>query len=198
MKISIAQRLRSALTLRRSTALMIGAGLCTGIAALALMFIPEQGHTPIAVATSLSPIAAALVNAESGVSWTSLSDFQRTTLRPLRDSWPRLDSREKQRWLNTATHLHGLSAEAKARVDARMVAWAKLTPRNRAQVRLQYIYAKRIPAAERKTRWRTYRSIPKGPLPIRLADATLVLVAPAMVQVGPGATTVLITELPGT
>jgi hypothetical protein len=99
------------------------------------------------------------VFAQGGPSWDDLSASQRATLLPLKVLWIQLNSGDKQRWLAVAKQLDGLSTKEQARAEARMTAWAKLTPRERTRVRLGFVYARQMPANERQRRWSEYQSV---------------------------------------
>lgn len=197
MDIPVSQKRRSAMTSKPVVVLILGLALCVGLA-IGVFSVRPQPTTVQAAMRAPMPFVAAAIRAENGPTWASLSDSQRATLRPLMAFWPSLVSSDKQRWLNVAARLRGLSGQAKARADAHMAAWAKLTPQKRTQARLRYVYARRVPAAERQLRWRTYQAMTKGSPVTESDNANLALVAPAMAQVRPGATTVLLTELPDT
>ena len=197
MELPDSQRRQSAMTSKPVVVLILGLALSVGLAIGAFSVRPQLTKVEPAIRAP-TPFVAAKTGAKSDPRWASLSDSQRATLRPLMAFWPSLVASDRQSWLSVAARLRGLSGQAKARVDARMVAWAKLTPEKRTQARLRYVYARQVPAAERQLRWRTYQAMTKGSLLTESDNGRLALVAPAMVQVRPGATTVFLTELPGT
>jgi hypothetical protein len=179
---------RSALMLLAFATVMVLAGLFVLLSALP----PEA---TIARATPTRP-AAALGTAEDGTSWAGLTDAHRATLRPLRQLWPELDPPARQRWLRMVAHVHGLEADATVRVHARMAAWATLSPEQRGAARLRYVQAGYLPAAKRVQLWNLYRRMPKRVVPSDPVESRLTVVAPAVVRIGPGATTMLMTEWP--
>lgn len=145
-----------------------------------------------AVASAPAPKAVSFVDA---LDWTKLGEPQRALLHPLQAAWPGLDSVNRQRWLEVAKRVRRLSPKALERVQARMADWAKMPPKKRAQARLQYVYAKRIPAAKRNELWGKYQVSPAASAAHGEHDAGLTMVSPALAQVRPGATTVPVTQL---
>lgn len=195
MEITLTQEGQSARSVDRVGALLLAFASVTVFAVPFFVLDPQQPNAPPAPHAP-TPIAATHGNAEDGVPWVRLDDTQQAMLRPLRQAWPELDSLAKQRWLHVASRVKGLNAEAIARVHARMAEWAKASPEKRAAVRLQYVYAGHIPAAKRSQLWSVYQQLPKPALLRDRSHPSLTIVAPMVVRVGPGATTMLITQLP--
>ena len=132
---------------------------------------PSPPPRPAAVA--LSPPSSG-VRAEEGVRWQKLKPTQREALKPLQQEWASIEAPRKQKWLSLADRLPAMPADERARVQARMTEWAKLTPIERGQARLQFQEAKQIPALDRRTRWEAYQALPqeqKSALAARAAAA---------------------------
>lgn len=124
--------------------------------------------------------------------WQTLQSDQRETLMPLSREWATLDVSNRERWLKTAALLQKKTATERARAQERLVEWAKLSPANRSAARLHFASVRHIPAEKRKSQWSRYaEQSEKSALKRRNADV-YVPVAPSMVQVKPGATTVLL------
>ena len=175
----------------------LGAAIAIAIA-IATDTVGSRSDRPVQLVTHAVAVSAPALSAvavSDAPSWTNLSEAQRTTLRPLKASWPGLDLVNRQRWLEVAQKVRHLSPEAKERVQARMADWAKLPPKKRAQARLQYVYAQRVPAAKRAELWSKYQVSPAASAAIGKHDPGVAMVAPALVQVRPGATTVPVTQL---
>lgn len=79
----------------------------------------------------------------------------------------------------------------------RMLEWSRLSPKKREQARLQYVYAKRVPAARRNDLWKKYQQSPTASAAGAGPETGVNMVAPALARVKPGATTVPITQLLG-
>ena len=65
--------------------------------------------------------------------------------------------------------------EERARINARMAEWAKLTPAERGQARLRFQETKELPVSDRKERWQAYQALPpdaKEKLAARAAAAS--------------------------
>jgi hypothetical protein len=93
-------------------------------------------------------------------SWASLTPAQQQALAPLQRDWASIDTNRKQKWLEVATHFPAMPADERARVQQRMAEWARLTPAERANARLQFQEARRLPAEERQARWQAYQALP--------------------------------------
>jgi Protein of unknown function (DUF3106) len=126
----------------------------------------------------------------SGPFWSDLTPSQQATLQPLMSTWPRFDPARKQRWLLTAANLTRLSKQEQARAASRMSAWADLTMLQRTRIRVQFICAKSHQKARQE------RSTAGIAVHDKLSGSSLpvVVAGPAMIQVGPGATTIMLSQ----
>ncbi|MEQ1683513.1 MAG: DUF3106 domain-containing protein [Burkholderiaceae bacterium] len=132
------------------------------MAALTLALMCTVGlHRPVQAAGPATPAArsAPVPVAEQGVRWQELKPAQQTVLRPLERDWSGIDLPRKQKWLELATRFPRMSADEQSRVQARMAAWAKMTPQERGQARLNYQDAKQVPAQDRQARWESYQAL---------------------------------------
>lgn len=174
----------------------IGVAVCGAVLAAGTSLLgrntPEL-NAPVAP-MAVRPPATTVADGRSP--WERLSDVQRATLLPLKALWPELDQSNKQRWLEVAGHMQRLSPEAKGRAQVRMAEWAKMSPQKRAEARLHYVNAKRLPAGKRNERWSKYQLEPKSTLSRGVPETRLSMVAPATVRAVPGATTILLNQLP--
>jgi hypothetical protein len=91
--------------------------------------------------------------------WSTLSAPERSVLAPLQPEWNRLDDGSRERWLDIARRFGDLSGDERARVQARMGAWSRLSPTERGQARLQFQEARRWTPEERQQRWEAYQSL---------------------------------------
>ena len=105
-----------------------------------------------------SPAPAAV--REEGVRWASLTPAQREALAPLEHDWPGIDAPRKQKWIALAGRFKTLTPDERARINARMVEWAKLTPAERGQARMNFEEARQLPAPDRSARWEAYQALP--------------------------------------
>jgi hypothetical protein len=104
-------------------------------------------------------------------SWERLSAAEQTALQPLRALWPSMNDARRQKWVLIAARLHTLSTHAQTRLRSRMAHWAAMTPQERAAARIGYLRVKSLGS--------------------KAAGAAVHSVAPGLIHVAPGATTVL-------
>lgn len=97
--------------------------------------------------------------AEQGARWSDLKPTQQDALRPLEREWATIEPRSKQKWLLLATRFPKLTAAEQSRVQERMSAWTRLTPRERGEARLNFQEAKQLPTEDRQARWKAYESL---------------------------------------
>jgi len=205
----------------RGSAQRIGAW--NWFAAAVLLGLLASGHaqTPSAPANSKPTKTVA-----EGAAWSSLSLAQKNALRPLEREWVSIDAPRKVKWLEIANRFPSMSASEQARIQARMEDWAKLSPRERGQARMNFNEAQQVPAQERKARWEAYKALPpdeqkqlaaRAAPPVRKSaqvepgetagtKSNVVpnpsyaprpkAIAPTVAQAQPGATTNLITKRP--
>ena len=129
-----------------------------------------QGPASAPLRASAKPAAA-----EQGLRWLELRPAQQAVLKPLETDWSGIDAQRKQKWLELATRFPKMSATEQDRVQARMVEWAKLTPMQRGQARVNFQDAKQLPAQDRQARWDAYQALApeqKRELAARAAPAT--------------------------
>jgi len=104
--------------------------------------------------------ASAAALREEGVRWQTLTPSQREALSPLERDWPGIDAARKQKWITLAARMKTLTPEERARINDRMVEWAKLTPAERGQARLRFEEARQLPVPDRSEAWRAYQALP--------------------------------------
>jgi hypothetical protein len=97
---------------------------------------------------------------ESGTRWNNLTPPQREALRPLERDWPTIDTDRKQKWIEVAGRFPSLPIAERTRIQVRMAEWARLSPQERGQARLNFQQAKQIPAADRQAGWDAYQALP--------------------------------------
>jgi len=125
-----------------------------------------------------------------GPGWGSLTNEQRTVLAPLQSDWASIDAPRKTKWLDLAARYPKMPPADQQRMQARMSEWARMTPQDRAQARLNFQQAKQLPNQDRQDQWQAYQALPESERKA-LADR-----AAAVVQAAPGATTTLVTRQP--
>lgn len=117
-----------------------------------------------AIAALLAGLAApGLASAQStggDPKWSQLSPAQQTALSPLRNDWDRLDPSGKQKWVEVAGRFNTMAPYQRERVQERMNEWAKLSPNQRTEARINYQQSKQVPQADRQARWEAYQALP--------------------------------------
>lgn len=93
------------------------------------------------------------------VSWNSLSEEQKTALRPLTELWPTLDADHQRKWIALAHNFNRMSPEERSTLQGRMTDWVELTPAQRTQARLNFGEARKLPTDEKKAKWEEYQSL---------------------------------------
>jgi hypothetical protein len=189
----------------------------------AVLSLPFIGH---AQPNSTAGAKKSAVPVSEGTPWASLSSSQKSALKPLEREWGSIDAPRKVKWLEIANKFSTMPPAEQARVQNRMEDWAKMSPKERGQVRLNYKEAQQVPAQERKARWEAYQALPpdqqkqlaaRAVPPARKAGSDASpestgaksnvvpnssyaprpkAVAPTVAQAQPGATTNLITKRP--
>ncbi|HEY1393999.1 MAG TPA: DUF3106 domain-containing protein [Methylibium sp.] len=97
-----------------------------------------------------------------GPSWAQLTPSQREALKPLEQDWNSIEPDRKQKWLEISSRFPRMGAAERERVQARMADWARLTPSQRGQARLNYQEAKvQASREERQARWEQYKALPE-------------------------------------
>jgi hypothetical protein len=122
----------------------------------ALLACGAQAQGPGTRAASAAPAPAR----DEGVRWASLTPAQREALAPLEHDWPGIAAARKQKWIALAARFKTLAPEERARITARMAEWAKLTPAERGQARMNFEEARQLPAPDRSARWEAYQALP--------------------------------------
>jgi len=120
--------------------------------------------------------------AEEGVRWQELKPPQQAVLKPLERDWSGIGSPQKQKWLELSERFPRMSPDEQSRVQARMADWAKMTPQERGQARLNYQEAKQLPLQDRQARWESYQALTpeqKRQLAARAAPASAPVAARA-------------------
>jgi hypothetical protein len=97
---------------------------------------------------------------EQGVRWRDLKPAQQAVLKPLEREWPTIGTLHKEKWLELSGGFAKRPPDEQARIQARMTEWARLTPQERSQARLNFQDAKQLPATDRKARWEAYQALP--------------------------------------
>jgi len=142
-------------TARHAGQRIVAGAVLVVVAAQALAQAPVAPSAHSAGSTSTAALAR-----EEGIRWQALTPAQREALGPLEHEWPGIDAPRKQKWVALAARFKTLPPEERARINARMVEWAKLTPAERGQARLRFEEARQLPVPDRSEAWRAYQALP--------------------------------------
>lgn len=138
---------------RRSPDLVLRYGLALALGVAAIML-----SSPVLAAGAV-PVAAAA----TGPAWAELTPAERDALKPLQRDWNNIDAPRKRKWLEIAGRFPRLDPAEQQRIQARMADWAKLTPTQRGQARLNFQEAKQQTGREeRQARWQAYQALPEN------------------------------------
>ena len=110
---------------------------------------------PKAVAKAL-PLTPAISPA---IAWSTLSAEQKMALAPLETTWGQLSAGHQRKWIALSTNHPQMTADEKDKLQARMVQWATLSPKQREQARLNFAHTKKIPSDGRAATWETYQAL---------------------------------------
>jgi hypothetical protein len=91
--------------------------------------------------------------------WSTLTPLQHQALQPLASAWPTLREAQKKKWIALSANYQALPDPAKGRLHERMVQWAALTPKQRAQARLNYSQTQRVSGEDKAERWEVYQAL---------------------------------------
>jgi len=100
-------------------------------------------------------------SAKSG--WSLLTADQQRALQPLARTWGSLSDGQQRKWLEISRNYPSLSSADKAKMHSRMSAWVALSPRERAEARLNFAatneLSKELSPQEKQAKWETYQSL---------------------------------------
>lgn len=117
-------------------------------------------------------------------------------LGPLSGTWPTMTAEQQDKWRRIADRSQNKPKQVQRRLAARIAEWVRLSPRQRAHARLNFLeLVKRYNPGQRKARWQAYQTAKPNPGQAAIGRRQPVVVPPALVQASPGATTVLLSQL---
>jgi len=130
-------------------------GLRPLLASAAIVFAPVVAAQP-------KPLPVQSTAGAGGQAWASLSSEQRSALAPLKDDWSSIDAPRKAKWLDLAGRYPKMPPSEQERMQARMTEWARMSPQERGQARLNFQQAKQLPNQERQDQWSAYQALPES------------------------------------
>jgi len=121
------------------------------------------GSAPMAAKAASGAVASpprlAVSRPVSTTAWNELSPVQQQALKPLATSWNGIDEAQKRKWLAMSRNFPTLPPAEQSKLHSRMTEWVALSPRQRAQARLNFAATTTVPADEKKARWESYQSL---------------------------------------
>lgn len=110
--------------------------------------------------TKGSPASQAVTPSNSGQTpWAALTPQQKRDLQPLKKEWQGLTADRQQKWLEVAARMPFMSDEERQRIRERMFEWARMSPSQRGQARLQFQEVRQWPSEDRQARWEAYLAL---------------------------------------
>jgi Protein of unknown function (DUF3106) len=91
--------------------------------------------------------------------WSELKPEQQSALAPLQAEWLKMSEIQKRKWLEISKNYNKLSADDQTKLHARMTDWARLSPEQRAQARLNFSTAKALSPDEKQKKWDAYQAL---------------------------------------
>ena len=131
---------------------------------LAASALPALAQDSNPVAPVVKPAPNKQASAPSAKQeWALLTPAQQLALQPLAKSWASLSNGQKRKWLEISLNYPSLSADDKAKMHSRMSDWAALSPRARAEARLNFAstqeLSKQLSTQEKQAKWQAYQSL---------------------------------------
>jgi hypothetical protein len=136
-------------------------------ALLMALLAPFHSQAQSADAGSVAPLAPNAVTKalplppaiSPAIAWSTLSAEQKMALAPLETTWGQLSAGHQRKWIALSTNHPQMTADEKDKLQARMVQWATLSPKERQQARLNFAHTKKIPSDGRAATWETYQAL---------------------------------------
>jgi hypothetical protein len=133
--------------------------------AMALAVLPAAAQPAAPLTPALAKPAATkqqqTAPAKSG--WSLLTADQQRALQPLAQTWGSLSDGQQRKWVEISRNYPSLSSADKAKMHSRMSAWVALSPRERAEARLNFAatneLSKELSPQEKQAKWETYQSL---------------------------------------
>lgn len=92
--------------------------------------------------------------------WAALTVAQQEALGPLKSEWGAIDAARKEKWLDLAARMPGMSEPERVRIQRRMTEWVRMSPAERGRARLQFQEARQLSPGSRQEQWEAYQALP--------------------------------------
>jgi hypothetical protein len=107
--------------------------------------------------SAVGPVAA--TPGAGQLRWSALSAQQQRDLQPLQKEWSGLTASRQQKWLEVAARMPFMTVDERERVRERMFEWARMSPAQRGQARLQFQEVRQWPTEDRQAQWEAYLAL---------------------------------------
>lgn len=136
---------------------------------------------------SSAPVTASKSTLSNQPLWKELSVAEQAALRPLAANWDAMGIGQKRKWQSVAKDFDKLPAHQQAKMHARMTEWITLTPKQRADARINFAENRQLTDGltpeQRKAQWQAYQQLSpedKRRLAESAPKASIVGAAPAV------------------
>ncbi|WP_321814413.1 MULTISPECIES: DUF3106 domain-containing protein [unclassified Paraburkholderia] len=122
---------------------------------------PAQGQATASDVTvaAAAPAAPGNENSDNPLSWSRLTDAQRTALAPFASEWDKFSDARKRKWLRIAARYPKMTPDVQKRLQERMTEWVRMTPEQRRVARENYQVSKELPPQARQRAWKAYQEL---------------------------------------
>ena len=91
--------------------------------------------------------------------WDRLSPRQQRILEPLQSDWAQLLPEQRRKWVDLSTRFPSFTLDEQERIQARMGEWARMSPAERGQARLNFQEIRQLSQKERLEMWEAYQGL---------------------------------------
>ncbi|MES2974480.1 MAG: DUF3106 domain-containing protein [Pseudomonadota bacterium] len=120
---------------------------------------PQGASAPAKAASAARPAAKVTTPSLSSPAWHELTPAQQQALKPLQANWATLTTAHKRKWIALSQTYPSMPAPEQARLHSRMTEWAALSPRQRAEARLNFAESQQHSPDEKKAKWQAYQAL---------------------------------------
>jgi hypothetical protein len=125
--------------------------------------VKDSAPSPAASATVKPPIIKPNPAMPVKSGWSLLTPDQQRALQPLARTWDTLNPAHQRKWVEISRNYPSLSTADKAKMHSRMSEWVALSPRERAEARLNFAatheLSKELSPQEKQAKWESYQSL---------------------------------------
>lgn len=120
---------------------------------------PQNAASSARPASAGKPATKSTTPTASSPAWNDLTPAQQQALKPLQANWSTLTASHKRKWIALSQTYPSMPAPEQARLHSRMTEWAVLSPRQRADARLNFAESQQHSPDERRAKWQAYQAL---------------------------------------